>query len=178
MLRATDAHGDPQETFEMLAILAESQEGIIRGYNPDIKLLGAVNRKGVTCYLDALLFAMFARLGSFEAILYNSFDDEPRKRLAMLLRLWVNVLRSGRLINEDIVGPPLVKDLPSLYVLVIDLATDDESSERPCGVWVERSRFAEAAGRLGSIYVHHRKTRFAFTHPKDGYISHRQRRCC
>ncbi|SLM41289.1 Ubiquitin carboxyl-terminal hydrolase-like domain [Lasallia pustulata] len=102
MLRATDAHGNPQETFEMLVILAESQEGILREYNPNVKLLGAVNRKGVTCYLDALLFAMFARLGSFEAILYNSFDDEPRKRLAMLLRLWVNVLRSGRLINEDI----------------------------------------------------------------------------
>ena len=106
MLRATDAHGNPQETFEMLVILAESQEGIIREYNPNVKLLGAVNRKGVTCYLDALLFAMFARLGSFEAILYNSFDDEPRKRLAMLLRLWVNVLRSGRLINEDIVWSP------------------------------------------------------------------------
>ena len=103
MLRATDAHGNPQEAFEMLVILADSQEGILREYNPNVKLLGAVNRNGVTCYLDALLFAMFARLGSFEAILYNSFDDEPRARLAMLLRLWVNILRSGRLIHEDIV---------------------------------------------------------------------------
>lgn len=178
MLRATDAYGDPQETFEMLVILADSQEGIIREYNPNVKLLGAVNRKGVTCYLDALLFAMFARLGSFEAILYNSFDDEPRKRLAMLLRLWVNVLRSGRLINEDIVRPSLVKDSPSSYELISIPVADDASSERPRRVRVERSRFAEAAGSLGSIYVHHRKTRIAFADSKDGHISHRERRCC
>lgn len=68
-----------------------------------MKLLGAVNREGVTCYLDALLFAMFARLGSFEAMLYKNFEDPPRKKLATLLRLWVNILRAGKLITTDIV---------------------------------------------------------------------------
>ena len=79
-------------------------EGIIREYSLGVKLVGAVNREKVTCWLDALLFAMFARLGSFEPILYRSFDDQPRKRLALLLRLWVNMLRTGKLITTDIVS--------------------------------------------------------------------------
>ena len=84
-------------------LLQESEEGIIKSYDPKVKLLGAVNREGVTCYLDALLFAMFARLGSFEAMLYNNFEEVNKKRMATLLRLWVNTLRSGKLITTDIV---------------------------------------------------------------------------
>lgn len=87
-------------------LLNDSEEGIIQSYDPNIKLLGAINREGVTCYLDALLFAMFARLGSFEAMLYKNFEDQPRKRLATLLRLWVNTLRAGKLITTDIVRLP------------------------------------------------------------------------
>ena len=75
----------------------------MRDYSPSVKLLGAENRQNVTCYLDSLLFAMFARLDCFEAILYNSFDDEPRRKLSILLRLWVNMLRSGKFITTDIV---------------------------------------------------------------------------
>lgn len=66
-------------------------------------MLGAVNRDKVTCYLDALLFAMFAKTDVFEAILFNNFDDEPRTRLVVIIRLWVNLLRTGRLITTDIV---------------------------------------------------------------------------
>lgn len=80
----------------------ESWEGLLRDYKPTIKLLGSENRQGVTCWLDSLLFAMFSRLSSFEAILYNEFNDAPRKKLSMLLRLWVNMLRSGKLITTDI----------------------------------------------------------------------------
>ena len=90
-------------------LLNDSEEGIIQSYDPNIKLLGAINREGVTCYLDALLFAMFARLGSFEAMLYKNFEDPPRKRLATLLRLWVNTLRAGKLITTDIVSPPVAR---------------------------------------------------------------------
>lgn len=85
-------------------LLEDSEEGIIQNYDPGVKLLGAINREGVTCYLDALLFAMFARLGSFEAMLYKNFEDPPRKRLATLLRLWVNMLRAGKLITTEIVS--------------------------------------------------------------------------
>lgn len=47
---------------------------------------------------------MFARLDCFEAILYKSFNDEPRRKLAILLRFWVNLLRAGKLITADIVS--------------------------------------------------------------------------
>ncbi|KAL3465808.1 ubiquitin carboxyl-terminal hydrolase-domain-containing protein [Aspergillus heterothallicus] len=94
--------GDVERAFELLLLFEDSIEGLIKGYSPSTKLLGAENREGVTCYLDALLFAMFARLDSFEGILYKDFGDEPRRKLSMLLRLWVNMLRSGKLITTDI----------------------------------------------------------------------------
>ena len=47
---------------------------------------------------------MFARLDCFEAILYKSFNDEPRRKLAILLRFWVNLLRAGKLITTDVVS--------------------------------------------------------------------------
>lgn len=95
---------DVDKAVSLLLLLEDSIEGIIRSYTPNTKLLGAENRHGVTCYLDALLFAMFARLDCFEAILYKTFNDEPRRKLAILLRFWVNLLRSGKLITTDIVS--------------------------------------------------------------------------
>ena len=102
-LRSKVAQGDVDKAYDFLLAMEDSVEGILRDYKPSIKLLGAENRSGVTCYLDALLFGMFARLDNFEAILYNSFDDEPRRKLSTILRLWVNMLRSGMLITTDIV---------------------------------------------------------------------------
>ncbi|KAL8951500.1 MAG: hypothetical protein Q9222_002527 [Ikaeria aurantiellina] len=96
------ADGDPVKAFNLMQLLKESEDGIIKPYDPNIKLLGAVNREGTTCYLDSLLFAMFAKLGCFEAMLYPNFDDEKKKRLATLLRLWINTLRIGKLITTDI----------------------------------------------------------------------------
>jgi hypothetical protein len=83
-------------------LLEETYEGIVRPFDPTTKLLGAENRGSVTCFLDALLFGMFARLDSFEAMLYESFEDPQRRKLAGFLRLWVNLLRSGRLITTDV----------------------------------------------------------------------------
>ena len=96
------AHGDIDDTLDLLLAMSDSSEGLIRDYDPHVKLLGAVNREAVTCYLDTVLFSMFSRLDSFEAMLYNAFEDGPRCRLALLLRLWVNLLRSGKLITTDI----------------------------------------------------------------------------
>ena len=103
VLRSRSIGGDSDKAFQLLVLFEDSWEGIIKPYNPDRKMLGAENRESVTCFLDALLFAMFARLGSFEAMLYNTFTDRDRKNLAALLRLWVNLLRTGRLITTDIV---------------------------------------------------------------------------
>lgn len=101
-LRSQSSKGDSEAAYRLLMLLEETYEGIVRPYNADTKLLGAENRESVTCYLDALLFAMFARLDSFEAMLYESFEDLPRRKLAGMLRLWVNMLRTGRLITTDI----------------------------------------------------------------------------
>lgn len=95
---------DPDRAFDTLLVASDSFDGILRDFDPAVKLLGAVNRNMVTCYLDALLFAMFARLDSFEAILFSNFEDEPRKKLAAILRLWVNFLRTGRLIPVILVS--------------------------------------------------------------------------
>ncbi|KAK3202369.1 hypothetical protein GRF29_161g930874 [Pseudopithomyces chartarum] len=89
------------EAYDLLVLANESLEGELKEFNPNVAMLGAINRNMVTCYLDALLFAMFARLDSFEAMLYDEFNDEPRKKLAAILRLWVNLLRTGRLIRVD-----------------------------------------------------------------------------
>ena len=47
---------------------------------------------------------MFGRLDNFESMLTRQHDDEPKRRLAMMMRLWVNLLRTERLITTDIVG--------------------------------------------------------------------------
>ncbi|KAK3717840.1 hypothetical protein LTR37_005611 [Vermiconidia calcicola] len=101
-LQTRTSQGDPETAFRLLMMLEDTYEGIIRPYNSGTRLLGAVNREAVTCYLDALLFAMFAKLDSFEAILYENFEDAKRRKLAGLLRLWVNMLRTGNLITIDI----------------------------------------------------------------------------
>lgn len=93
---------DSDKAFKFLTLAVDSFDGILKDCDPNVKLLGAENRHNVTCYLDSLLFAMFARLDSFEAMLFDSFTDEPRKKLAALLRLWVNMLRTGRLIAVDL----------------------------------------------------------------------------
>jgi hypothetical protein len=93
---------DLEKAYDVLLLANDSFEGIIKDFDPNVNMLGAINRNMVTCYLDSLLFAMFARLDSFEAMLFDNFNDEPRKRLAAILRLWVNLLRTGRLIHVDI----------------------------------------------------------------------------
>ena len=103
ILNGSYAMGDRAKASEVVDLLDKSESGIIESVQPSRTLLGAVNREGVTCYLDSLLFAMFAVLDSYEAMLHQNFDDEPRKQLALMLRIWVNLFRTGRLITTDIV---------------------------------------------------------------------------
>lgn len=93
---------DFEKAYEALLLANDAFEGVITQFDPKVVMLGAVNRNMVTCYLDALLFAMFARLDSFEAMLYDKpYGNDPRTKLAALLRLWVNFLRTGRLIDIE-----------------------------------------------------------------------------
>ncbi|CZR58997.1 related to ubiquitin C-terminal hydrolase family protein [Phialocephala subalpina] len=89
------ANGDADRAFDMVVLFQESVEGVVKPYNPAVHMLGAENREAVTCYLDTLLFSMFARLSSFEPLLYSSFDDEPRRRLSTLIRLWTKHLQEA-----------------------------------------------------------------------------------
>ncbi|KAL2018326.1 hypothetical protein VTK56DRAFT_929 [Thermocarpiscus australiensis] len=100
-LNSKFAGGDVDKAIELIQLQQKAFAGIIQPYNPNVEMLGAENRGNVTCYLDALLFAMFAKLTAFECMLKNDLADEPQRKLAALLRLWVNMLRSGKLIHTD-----------------------------------------------------------------------------
>ncbi|KAI3396427.1 hypothetical protein diail_12147 [Diaporthe ilicicola] len=101
ILRSNYAAGDVEKAMELLILHQKSISGTILSYNPNVNMLGAENRGNVTCYLDALLFAMFAKLEAFECMLKNDLTNEPQRNLAALIRLWVNMLRSGKLIHTD-----------------------------------------------------------------------------
>ncbi|KAL8828265.1 MAG: hypothetical protein Q9191_002686 [Dirinaria sp. TL-2023a] len=102
ILKEPYAKGDRKKADEVLQLLRSTENGSIVPAKPWQKGLGAINRDGVTCWLDALLFAMFGRLDNFESMLTRKHDDEPKRRLAMMIRLWVNLLRTERLITTDI----------------------------------------------------------------------------
>lgn len=102
-LNSRFANGDIDKAVEILQIQQKAFGGIIEPYNPNVQMLGAENRGNVTCYLDALLFAMFAKLSAFECMLKNDQTDESQRKLAALIRLWVNMLRTGKLIHTDMV---------------------------------------------------------------------------
>lgn len=102
-LRSKYAAGNTERAIEILLLHQRSISGIILPYNPNVNMLGAENRGNVTCYLDALLFAMFAKLEAFECMLKHDLTNEPQRNLAALIRLWVNMLRSGKLIHTDMV---------------------------------------------------------------------------
>lgn len=102
-LRANAVDGDATKAIELLILFSDSISGVIRPFSPNTQMLGAENREKVTCFLDALLFAMFSKTTVFEAMIYHTFEDEARRKLVTILRLWVNMLRSGRLITIDIV---------------------------------------------------------------------------
>ncbi|VUC36849.1 unnamed protein product [Clonostachys rosea] len=96
------ADGDVDKTVEFIQIEQKAYNGTIVCYDPRVEMVGAENRGNVTCYLDSLLFAMFAKMDAFECVLKNNFPPEDsRHKLVNLLRIWVNMLRSGKLIRTD-----------------------------------------------------------------------------
>lgn len=103
-LRAHAVGGDIAKAMDLIMLFEDSIGGVLRPYNPHTKLVGAENRQRLSCWLDSLLFAMYVVNNVFEALLYREYkDDDPLKRLVITLRLWVNMLRSGRLITTDVV---------------------------------------------------------------------------
>ncbi|KAK6349637.1 hypothetical protein TWF696_005919 [Orbilia brochopaga] len=103
ILRGGYASGNTTRALDLYRMWEDASAGIIKEWSADVSLKGAENNGKVTCYLDSLLFSLYAHLDSFEAMLYNVFDDDKRKKLSSLLRLFVNMLRSGNLITADII---------------------------------------------------------------------------
>ncbi|KKA26898.1 hypothetical protein TD95_002139 [Thielaviopsis punctulata] len=96
------------KTLQYLKVQNMAVRGIIQPYDSNVTMKGAKNRQGVSCYLDALLFAMFAKLNAFEYMLQGQPEDENKRNLAIYLRAWVNMLRSGTLIDTDLTA--LIQD--------------------------------------------------------------------
>ncbi|KAM0238696.1 hypothetical protein ACHAPO_003668 [Fusarium lateritium] len=93
---------DTGKTVEFIDMEQKAAAGIITPYDPSVDMVGAENRGNVTCYLDALLFSMFAKIDAFECMLKNDFPEEDnRNKLVNLLRMWVNMLRTGKLVHTD-----------------------------------------------------------------------------
>lgn len=104
ILATSFADGDVERTTDFIDIEQKAASGVIMPYDPNVHMVGAENRESVTCYLDALLFAMFAKIDAFECMLKNDFPEEDdRRKLVTLLRIWVNMLRTGKLIHTDMV---------------------------------------------------------------------------
>ena len=56
------ANGDIDKGLELVRLFQESVEGVLKKYDPEVEMQGAVNNNEVTCWLDSLLFSMFAQL--------------------------------------------------------------------------------------------------------------------
>ncbi|KTW31699.1 uncharacterized protein T551_00960 [Pneumocystis jirovecii RU7] len=104
VLKGNYARGDVKRAVEFLLYMREASELVVHQIDPTIKLLGSENLNGVTCYLDALLFAMFAKTNCFEAMLFQEGKDSISSKLCTFIRLWVNMLRDGKLITSDIIS--------------------------------------------------------------------------
>lgn len=108
-LKSPFTQGDLNKTYYLIRMFQLSSTGLFLTnsrydkLNRTIKFLGAENWDNVMCYLDALLFAMFANLESFEPILFlPNHSDYLLNQLLALLRVYVSLLRSGNLITTDI----------------------------------------------------------------------------
>ncbi|KAJ2902394.1 Ubiquitin carboxyl-terminal hydrolase 8 [Zalerion maritima] len=93
---------DPGKAYRLLEMQLKTEAGHIEPYDPNVTLVGAENREAVTCYLAALLAAMFIRLDAYECMLKPNPQHTPtQRRLCYQIRLWVNMVRTGMLVHID-----------------------------------------------------------------------------
>ncbi|CAB4436394.1 unnamed protein product [Rhizophagus irregularis] len=89
-----------REVAEHFSDLGEAEEGIIVDIQKDIVMLGCENDRMTSCYIDSVLFTMFARTQSFDGLLFVQAEGVNARVLQTHLRLFVNRLRSGKFINS------------------------------------------------------------------------------
>lgn len=114
ILKLPFVDGDVIRAFHYIRHFQLAGEGYFLTNSPVDKLgrqiiyQGAENWENVMCYLDALLFAMFANMESFEPILFISNqhsshqDNKLVNQLSGLLRVYTTLMRLGNLITTDL----------------------------------------------------------------------------
>ncbi|ODV78279.1 cysteine proteinase [Suhomyces tanzawaensis NRRL Y-17324] len=110
LMKSPFSQYDLDKTFHLVRYFQLCEEGFFLTNSVQdksgavIKFQGADNWENVMCYLDALLFSMFANLESFEPILFisNQHENYLVNQLASMLRVYVSLLRSGNLITTDL----------------------------------------------------------------------------
>lgn len=101
------SEGEPTQAARLIDIWQKSEAGKVIPFDKRVPMKGAVNLNSVSCYLDALFFSIFSKMAVFECMLSFDFPKDKtgnKKRLARLLCLWVNLMRSGFLVREDVVS--------------------------------------------------------------------------
>lgn len=109
-LKSPFSQGDVVKAYHFIRYFQISESGFfitndgLERTGAQIQLVGAENWENVMCYLDSLLFSMFANLDSFEPILFilNQHSNHLVTQLLGLLRVYVNLMRLGNLITTDI----------------------------------------------------------------------------
>ncbi|KAJ2081974.1 hypothetical protein H4R24_001953 [Coemansia sp. RSA 988] len=105
-------HWDTDAALRQLQILLSTRNGIVYTVDTQVRLRGAVNSRGTTCYIDSLLVALFGAHGSFDGLLYaRELGDSSATQLQALCRLAVNHLRAG-----DLVDAWMVEELRSQLI--------------------------------------------------------------
>lgn len=106
-LNSKFANGNADKAHRFLVVIQESLSGVVYPYDPLTKMLGAENTS-VTCWLDSFLSSLFSVPTQFQDLLNNSYEDPSKQKLIQLIRLWVNLMRKGILIEVAIVGYPFL----------------------------------------------------------------------
>lgn len=100
-----DNEWDTKRALADLSDYEEASHGILIE-PPPIKqvILGAENDGGTSCYIDALLFAMYISNTTFDPLLtYDIPNDETKVKLQTVMRLFINKMRKGHFISASYV---------------------------------------------------------------------------
>lgn len=114
-LNSKFASGDIAKALSFLIVIQQSLGGIVYPYDPHTKMLGAEN-PNVTCWLDSFLCSLFAVPTQFQDLLTRCYEDPSKQKLIQLIRLWVNLMRKGILIEFSIVGHSFLYALIDLLI--------------------------------------------------------------
>ncbi|KAJ2851942.1 hypothetical protein IWW36_000715 [Coemansia brasiliensis] len=96
------AHGDTQAALRRVDLLLKTRDGIVLPIDPTMRLSGAENAGGTTCYLDSIMAALFAAHSSCDGLLFmRDLGSQDANGVQALCRLLTNFLRAGELIGAD-----------------------------------------------------------------------------